>query len=69
MVSACGCAFSPAISVSPTTIASIAAGGSATATITVNSTEWELTPPKGLMVVGIENAAGSGEAQTIPAAP
>jgi len=62
-------AFSPAISVSPTTIASIAAGGSATATITVNSTEWELTPPKGLMVVGIENAAGSGEAQTIPAAP
>jgi subtilisin family serine protease len=62
-------AFSPAISVSPTTIASIAAGASATATITVNSTEWDLTPPKGLMVVGIENAAGSGEAQTIPATP
>jgi len=62
-------AFSPAISVNPTTIASVAAGGSATAAITVNSTEWDLTPPKGLLVVGIENAAGPGEAQTIPAAP
>jgi minor extracellular serine protease Vpr len=62
-------AFTPAISVTGTPTASIPAGGSATATITVNSTEWDLTPPKGLMVVGIDNAAGPGEAQTIPAAP
>ena len=62
-------AFTPAISVTGTPTASIAAGGSATATITVNSTEWDLTPPKGLMVVGVDNAAGPGEAQTIPATP
>ena len=62
-------AFTPAISVTVTPTASIAAGGSATATITVNSTEWDLTPPKGLMVVGIDNAAGAAEAQTIPATP
>jgi subtilisin family serine protease len=62
-------AFSPAISVTGTPTAPIATGGSATATITVNSTEWDLTPPKGLMVVGIDNAAGAAEAQTIPATP
>ena len=62
-------AFTPAISVTGTPTASIAPGGSATATITVNSAEWDLTPPKGLMVVGIDNAAGAAEAQTIPATP
>jgi hypothetical protein len=62
-------AFTPAISVTGTPTAPIATGGSATATVGVNSAEWDLTPPKGLMVVGIDNAAGAAEAQTIPATP
>ena len=62
-------AFTPAISASPTPTGAVTPGSSMSVTITVNSTEWDLTPPKGLLVVGIDNAAGAGEAQEIPATP
>ena len=60
-------AFTPALTFSPTSV-TVAPGSSATASITVTS-EWNQTPPKGLMVVAPDNFNGAPQAQTIAAAP
>ena len=43
----------------------VAPGGTATETITKNAAEWALTPALGLMIVTLDNKAGTDEAQTI----
>ena len=43
----------------------MAPGGTATETITKNAAEWALTPALGLMIVTLDNKAGTDEAQTI----
>ena len=40
-------------------------GGTATEPISINAAEWALTPALGLMVVTLDNKAGTDEAQTI----
>ncbi len=56
-------AFTPAISQGQ--FIAVAPGGSATTTVTVNADEFSNTPPKGLMIVSLDNQSGSGEAQVI----
>ena len=55
--------WSPAITQG--VIVGIAAGGTATVPITINSAEWAITPSRGIMVVSPENQAGPSEAQLI----
>jgi subtilisin family serine protease len=58
-------AWSPSISTGG--FQTVAPGGTAQETITVNATEWALTPALGLMVTTVDNKSkGGGEAQTIP---
>ncbi len=42
-----------------------AADGTATVPISRNAAEWALTPALGLMIVTLDNKAGTDEAQTI----
>jgi subtilisin family serine protease len=58
-------AWSPAISTAG--FQTVAPGGTASETISVNATEWALTPALGLMVASLDNRSKSGgEAQLIP---
>ena len=58
-------AWSPAISTGG--FQTVAPGGTAQETISVNATEWALTPALGLMVTTVDNKSkNGGEAQTIP---
>ncbi|HEV8534892.1 MAG TPA: S8 family serine peptidase [Candidatus Limnocylindria bacterium] len=59
-------AFTAAISAS-TGLFGIAPGATVPTTTTTSATEWDLSTPKGLMIVYIDNAAGPSEAQLIPA--
>jgi hypothetical protein len=43
----------------------VAPNGTATEPISINPTEWALTPALGLMVVTMDNKAGADEAQLI----
>jgi len=47
--------------------ATLAPGASASATISVNSAEWALTPARGLMVVTHDNKSGADEAKLMKA--
>jgi minor extracellular serine protease Vpr len=44
---------------------SVAPGSSANVPVSINATEWAVTPAKGLMVVTLDNKAGPDEAQLI----
>jgi hypothetical protein len=58
-------AWSPAISTGG--FQTVAPGGTAQETISVNAAEWALTPALGLMVTTVDNKSkNGGEAQTIP---
>ena len=58
-------AWSPAISTAG--FKTVAPGGTAQETITVNPAEWALTPALGLMITTVDNKSkNGGEAQTIP---
>ena len=58
-------AWSPAISTGG--FQTVAPGGTAQETISVNATEWALTPALGLMVTTVDNKSkNGGESQTIP---
>ena len=58
-------AWSPAISTAG--FQTVAPGGTAQETISVNATEWALTPALGLMVTTVDNKSkNGGESQTIP---
>jgi subtilisin family serine protease len=58
-------AWSPAISTGG--FQTVAPGGTAQETITVNAAEWALTPALGLMITTVDNKSkNGGEAQTIP---
>jgi minor extracellular serine protease Vpr len=51
-------------------LAAVAPGATDTSvTISVNSAEWAHTPAKGLMIVTLDNRAGTKEAQLIPVTP
>jgi len=56
-------AYTPAISQGQ--FVAVAPGSAANVDVSLNKAEFARTPPKGLMVVGIDNAAGAGEAQLI----
>ncbi len=56
-------AYAPAISQGQ--FVSVAPGATATVDVSINKGEFAKTPPKGLMVVGIDNPAGASEAQLI----
>ena len=56
-------AYTPAISQGQ--FVTVAPGSAASVNVSVNKAEFAKTPPKGLMVVGIDNAAGATEAQLI----
>jgi hypothetical protein len=58
-------AWAPAISTGG--FQTVAPGGTAQETISVNATEWALTPALGLMITTVDNKSkNGGEAQTIP---
>ena len=56
-------AYTPAISQGQ--FVTVAPGSAANVDVSLNKAEFARTPPKGLMVVGIDNAAGASEAQLI----
>jgi subtilisin family serine protease len=59
-------AFSPAIfTENEFDFLTVAPGASASTDVTINATEWALTPARGLMVVTQDNAAGEAEAKLI----
>ena len=43
----------------------VAPGNSATTDVTIDSSEWDLTPARGLLVLVNDNAAGEAESKTI----
>ena len=58
--------FSPAIfTENEFDFLTVAPGGSASTDVTINPTEWALTPARGLMVVVTDNASGEAEAELI----
>ena len=57
-------AFTPALNVSAT--GPIAPGGSATATVSLDASEWAITPARGLMIVAPDNLSGSSQAKLVP---
>jgi minor extracellular serine protease Vpr len=56
-------AYTPAISQGQ--FVTVAPGSSANVDLSIDKAEFAKTPPKGLMIVGIDNAAGATEAQLI----
>ena len=56
-------AYTPAISQGQ--FVTVAPGSAADVEVSLNKAEFARTPPKGLMVVGIDNAGGASEAQLI----
>ena len=56
-------AYTPAISQGQ--FVAVAPGSAANVDVSLNKAEFARTPPKGLMVVGIDNAGGASEAQLI----
>jgi minor extracellular serine protease Vpr len=56
-------AYAPAISQGQ--FVTVAPGSSADVDLSIDRSEFAKTPPKGLMIVGIDNAAGAAEAQLI----
>ncbi|MEP6680951.1 MAG: S8 family serine peptidase [Chloroflexota bacterium] len=56
-------AYTPAISQGQ--FVSVAPGATATVDVSINRAEFAKTPPKGLMVVGVDNPAGASEVQLI----
>jgi minor extracellular serine protease Vpr len=58
-------AFTPALTVAP--VSSIAPNSFARTTVTVNPSQWAVTPPAGLMMVVPDNPAGGRQAQIIRA--
>jgi len=53
-------------SISQGGFASVAPGASAGVPISIDPTEWAVTPAFGLIVVTLDNKSGAGEAQLIP---
>jgi hypothetical protein len=58
-------AFTPAIYSSPVNVA-VPPGAAGTATVSINSDEWDETRALGLMIVTTDNRAGAPQAQLIP---
>jgi minor extracellular serine protease Vpr len=56
----------PTSAISQGAFETVAPGGSATVPITVNPTEWALTPALGVMAVSLDNKAGQDEAALLP---
>jgi minor extracellular serine protease Vpr len=56
----------PTSAVSQGAFETVAPGGSATVPITINPTEWALTPALGVMAVSLDNKAGQDEAALLP---
>jgi minor extracellular serine protease Vpr len=60
-------AYSPSL---PTgQFATVARNGTATVPVHINVAEWAQTPALGVMIVGLDNAAGSGEAKLLLVTP
>jgi len=57
-------AYAPAVSQGQ--LVTVAPGSAADVEVSIDRAEFAKTPPKGLMIVGIDNAAGAREAQLIP---
>ena len=49
--------------------AAVAPNGTASVPIHINAAEWAKTPALGVMVIGLDNAAGAGEARLLPVTP